>query len=263
MDDLNTLFSEFERQVGEITSHAQQVHKLDFTAKLRNGTYFNFSYNSDTYNRKLTSEGKHPYTPASVFNAVVDILGTIVSTVILVFLAIAIHRSTMGFVQPTVLIILTFSLFTSCFVMNALYHLFDRSSGARFVFSHVAEALKILSLSFSNIALAMLTSPEKASLVLLATLIVGASAALLLSLGTQGGGRASLAFCILLPYLPLYAGTSLALLTTSTLFGLWSLIALIAKRNLRIRSNTTFALIGVVSLALTFLPLLGYSLQIG
>ncbi|HKL58481.1 MAG TPA: hypothetical protein VJ863_01170 [Sphaerochaeta sp.] len=256
MDDLNTLFSEFERQVGEITSHAQQVHKLDFTAKLRNGTYFNFSYNSDTFNRKLSSEGKHPYAPASVFNAVVDILGSLVSSIILVLLAITIHRSAMGFIQPTVLIILSFSLFTSCFILNALYHLFDRTSGARFVFSNVAEALKILSLSFANVALAMLTSPAKASLVLLFTLLVGATAALLLSLGTQGGGRASLAFCILLPYLPLYAETSLALLTTATLFGLWSLVALIAKSNLRIKSNTTFALIGVVSLALNFLPLL-------
>ena len=257
MDDLNTLFSEFERQVGEITSHAQQVHKLDFSAKLRNGTYFNFSYNSDTFNRKLNSEGKHPYTPASVFNAVVDIIGALVSTVILVFMALAINKSQSGFIQPTVLIILSFSLFTSCFIINALYHLFDRTSGARFVFSNVMEALKILALAFSNVALAMLTSPAKASLVLLFTLLVGASAALLLSLGTQGGARASLAFCILLPYLPLYAVTNLALLTTATLFGLWSLVALIAKSNLRIKSNTTFALIGVVSLALNFLPLLG------
>ncbi len=256
MDDLNKLFSEFERQVGEITSHAQQVHKLDFTAKLRNGTYFNFSYNSDTYSRKLNSEGKHPYTPASVFNAVVDMLGAVVSVVILIFLAIAINRSQKGFVQPTVLIILSFSLFTSCFVINALYHLFDRSSGARFVFSHVMEALKILSLAFANVALAMLTSPAKASLVLLFTLLVGATAALLLSLGTQGGARASLAFCIVLPYLPLFAVTSLPLLTTATLFGLWSLVGLVAKSNLRIKSNTTFALIGVVSLALNFMPLL-------
>ncbi len=257
MDDLNKLFSEFERQVAEITSHASQVHKLDFSAKLRNGTYFNFSYNSDTYKRKLNSEGKHPYTPASVFNAVVDILGSLVSLAILVFLAIAIKRSELGFVTPTVLIILTFSLFAFCFVMNALYHLFDATSGARFVFSNVMQALKILSLSFANVALSMLVSPEKASLVLLFTLLVGATAALLLSLGTQGGSRASLAFCILLPYLPLYAVTSLALLTTATLFALWSLVGLIAKTNLRIRSNTTFALIGVLSLGMNFLSLLG------
>jgi len=256
MDDLNKLFSEFERQVGEITSHAQQVHKLDFTAKLRNGTYFNFTYNSDTFNRKLNSEGKHPYAPASVFNAVVDILGSFVSIAILVVLTIAISRGQRGFVQPTVLVILTFSLFTSCFILSALYHLFDHSSGARFVFYNVMEALKILSLAFANVAMAMLVSPEKASLVLLFTLLVGATAALLLSLGTQGGARASLAFCIALPYLPLFALTSLALLTTSTLFGLWSLVGLVAKNNLRIRSNTTFGLIGVVSLALNFLPLL-------
>jgi len=256
MDDLNTLFSEFERQVGEITSHAQHVHKIDFTAKLRNGTYFNFSYNSDTYNRKLNSEGKHPYTPASVFNAVVDILGSLVSVAILVFMAIVINRSQMGFIKPTVLIILTFSLFTSCFAMSALYHLFDHSSGARFVFYNVMEALKILSLAFANVAMGMLLSPEKASFVLLFTLLLGATAALLLSLGTQGGARASLAFCIVLPYLPLFAATSLALLTTATLFGLWSLVGFVAKSNLRIKSNTTFALIGVISLALNFLPLL-------
>ena len=256
MDDLNTLFSEFERQVGEITSHAQQVHKLDFTAKLRNGTYFNFTYNSDTFNRKLNSEGKHPYTPASVFNAVVDILGSLVSVTMLVLLTIAINNSHMGFVQPTVFIILSFSLFTSCFVINALYHLFDRTSGARFVFSNIMEALKILALAFSNVAIAMLAQPAKASLVMLFTLLVGATAALLLSLGTQGGARASLAFCIALPYIPLFAVVSLPLLTTATLFGLWSLVGLVAKSNLRIRSNTTFALIGVVSLALNFLPLL-------
>lgn len=257
MDDLTKLFSEFERQVGEITSHAKQVHKLDFSAKLRNGTYFNFSYNSDTYNRKLNSEGKHPYAPASVFNAVVDILGSVVSAVLLILLAVAIHNTPLGFVKETSLVILTFSLFTSCFIISALYHLFDRTSGARFVFSNVFEALKILSISFGNVALAMLASPEKASSVLLFTLVIGASAALLLSLGTQGGARASLAFCILLPYLPLFAFSSLALLTTATLFALWSLVGLIAKSNLRIKSNTTFALIGVISLALNFQPLLG------
>jgi hypothetical protein len=257
MDDLNTLFLEFERQVSEITAHAQQVHKLDFTAKLRNGTYFNFSYNSDTYNRKLNSEGKHPYTPSSVFNAVVDILGAVVSLVILIYLAITIKNSDLGFVNATVLIILSFCLFTACFVMTAIYHLFDRSSGARFVFSNVMEALKILSLGFANIALAMVSSSERSSLVLLLTLLVGATAALLLSLGTQGGARASLSFCILLPYLPLLAQSSLAVLTTATLFGLWSLVALVAKSNLRIKSNTTFGLIGVVSLALNFLTLLG------
>lgn len=256
MDDLNKLFSEFERQVGEITSHAQQVHKLDFSAKLRNGTYFNFSFNSDTYNRKLNSEGKHPYTPASVFNAVVDILGSLVSLAILVFLAIAINRSRLGFVKPTVLIILTFSLFVTCFVMSALYHLFDRTSGARFVFYNVMEALKILALSIANVAIVMLAGPDKTSLVLLSTLLVGASAALLLSLGTQGGARASLAFCILLPYLHLSAFSNLASLTTATLFGLWSLVGLVSKNNLRIKSNTTFALIGVVSLGLNFLPFL-------
>ncbi len=257
MDDLNTLFSEFQRQVEEITSHAQQVHKLDFTAKLRNGTYFNFSYNSDTFTRKLNSEGKHPYTPSSVFNAVVDILGSLASGVLLVFLAIAIRQSELGFVQPTTLIILSFSLFTSCFVISALYHLFDRSSGVRLVFSNVTEALKILSLSCANVALAMLLSPARTSMVLLLTLLFGATAALLLSLGTQGGARASLAFCVLLPYLPLYAGASLPLVTTATLFGLWSLVALISKANHRVRSNTTFALIGVVSLALNFVTLVG------
>ncbi len=257
MDDLTKLFSEFERQVGEITSHAKQVHKLDFSAKLRNGTYFNFSYNSDTYNRKLNSEGKHPYAPASVFNAVVDILGSVVSAAILILLAIAINKSELGFVKETVLIILTFSLFTSCFIISALYHLFDRTSGARFVFSNIFEALKILSLSFANVALAMLASPAKSSSVLLFTLVIGATAALLLSLGTQGGARASLAFCIALPYLPLFAFSSLALLTTATLFALWSLVGLIAKSNLRIRSNTTFGLIGVIALGMNFLPLLG------
>ena len=257
MDDLNKLFSEFERQVGEITSHAQQVHKLDFTAKLLNGTYFNFSYNSDTYARKLNTEGKHSYTPASVFNAVVDILGAITAVVILIFMVIAINKSPMGFANTTILIILTFSLFASCFVMSCLYHLFYRAKEARFVFYNVMEALKILSLAFANVALAMLISPDRASLVLLFTLLVGATAALLLSLGTQGGARASLAFCILLPYLPLYATTSLASLTTATLFGLWSLVALVTKSNLRIKSNTTFALIGIVSLTLNFLSYLG------
>lgn len=256
MDDLNKLFSEFERQVGEITSHASQVHKLDFSAKLRNGTYFNFTYNSDTYNRKLSSEGKHPYRPASAFNAVVDILGALVSLVILIFLVISINKSPLGFVKPTVLIILSYSLFASCFIISALYHLFDRSSGARFVFSNVLEALKILALAFANVAIAILASPEKSSLVLLFTLLIGATAALLLSLGTQGGARASLAFCIVLPYLPLYALSNLALLTTATLFGLWSLVGLIAKSNLRIKSNTTFGLIGVLSLGLNFLAFL-------
>ena len=255
MDELTKLFSDFENQVTEITSHAQQVHKIDFSAKLMNGTVFNFRYNSDTFNRQ--EKGKQPYAPASVFNAVVDILGAVVSLVLLIYLCVFIHKQNLPFESTAGLVILSFSFFIGCFVITALFHLFNRESPARLVFYNIMEALKILALGTANISLALLSNPLAVNPILLSTLLVGATAFLLLAAGTQVGAKASLAFTTLLPYLPLYANLSFAGLTTATLFGLWSLVAMVAKPSLRVKSNTTFAVIGVLALGINFTMLFG------
>lgn len=256
MDEVQDLFSEFERQVGEITSHAQQVHKIDFSAKLRNGTYFNFSYNSDTYNRKFNQEGKRSYNPGSVFNAVVDIVGSSAAITLLVILALVIKGRPAGFGKAQILVLLSYSCFTAFFIISSLYHLFNRESEVRFVFYNVKETLKVLALGCANIALSMLASFETSSSVLFFTLLIGSVSILLLSLGTQGGAKASLAFCVVLPYLPLYANLTLSSVTTATLFGLWSLVSLVAKPGIRIKSNSTLAIIGILSLLLNLLALL-------
>lgn len=254
MDELTKLFSDFENQVTEITSHAQQVHKIDFSAKLMNGTIFSFRYNSDTFNRE--EKGKQPYSPASVFNAVVDIVGAVTSLVLLIYLCVFIHNHHLPFDRSASLIILSYSFFICCFVLTALFHLFNKESPARLVFYNVMEACKVLALGTANIGIALLTDPITMNPILLATLLVGATALLLLSAGTQVGAKASLAFTTLLPYLPLYAKLSFTGLTTATLFGLWSLVAIIAKPSLRVKSNTTFALIGVLALGINFTMLL-------
>lgn len=256
MEDIDALFSEFERQVGEITSHAKQVHKLDFSAKLINGTSFNFSYNRDTFQRQMEGENKQPYNPLSIFNAVVDILGFFTSITILVLGAIFLKKQEIGFTLTTLFFLLSMSFFATSFVLSALFHLFNQDSRAPVVFSSVKEALRILAFGMTNFSLLTLVSTKHTSVVVFGTLLLGSTAAFLLSLRTQGGARASFLCSFVIPYLPLIAMASLPLITTAILLSLSSLVSLVTNRTLKIHSNTTFTLIGICSLALTYMSML-------
>jgi predicted membrane channel-forming protein YqfA (hemolysin III family) len=248
MDELTNVFADFQRQVKEISEHAQQVHKIEFSAKLKNGTFFTFNYNSDTFNRE--AKGKRKYSPTSIFNAIIDIIGAFGAIFLLVYLilTVEIYRQNFGF--SSVWGILTFSFFIAFFVVSSLYHLFDKDSPALAVFCNIFESLKIITLCSANICYILLVNPDKMIPVVLGSLGFAAASFLFLSMGTHGSLRASLLFTTILPFISLIGKVSLLSFSTASLLGLWSLVNLVAKPTEKARTNTVFAIMGMIALAL-------------
>lgn len=248
MDELNTIFSDFEQRVQEIAGHAEDVQYLDFKARLKNGTAFEFHYDIETF-AKL-SQPKPVYRPASVFNAIVDILGGGISIGLLVYLL-------MRAVQPLpVAVILTYCFFIAYFSVSTIYHFFDKSSRANPVFYNLSQTMKILGLGMVNVGIASMNNDANMNPVLFSSLILCALCLLLLSGGTKVSLSASTTFAILLPFVALLNRFTFDSFATATLFGLWSLGSLVSKPDLRIKSNSIFALVGLLSLTVQFTQLL-------
>lgn len=248
MDELTDIFADFQKQVKEIADHAPQVHKIDFSAKLKNGTSFNFNFNSDTFNKQ--PRGERNYRPSSVFNAVIDIIGASGAIFLLVYLIVTMERYQKSYALSAVWSILTFSFFIAFFTISCIYHLFDRESAVKPVFYSVSESLKIVTLASVNICYVMLVNPDKLIPSVLGTLGIAAASFLFLSMGTHGSLRASLAFTTLLPFVSLLGKVNLLTVSTATLLALWSLINLLAKPSEKVRTNAVFAIMGMIALAL-------------
>jgi hypothetical protein len=110
--------------------------------------------------------------------------------------------------------------------------------------------LKIVTLSSVNICYVLLVNPDKLIPAILSTLALAATSFLFLSMGTHGSTRASLVFTTLLPFVALIGKLSLLTVSTATLLSLWSLVNLLVKPSQKARTNTVFAIMGMIALAL-------------
>jgi len=247
MNELNTVFSDFQKRIQEIANHAEDVQYLDFKARLKNGTAFEFHYDMDSFAKQ--TQPKKAYRPASIFNAIVDILGGLISIGLLVYLLIIAQ-------QPLpASAVLTYCFFIAYFSVSTFYHFFDKSSRANPVFYNLSQTMKILGLGMANIGIATINNSTNLNPVLFPSLILSALCLLLLSGGTKASLSASMSFAILLPFIALLNRFTFDCFATATLFGLWSFGNLVAKPELRIKSNSIFALVGLLSLTVQFTQL--------
>ena len=235
------MFDEFAQQVERIHQHSSQVEDLRFRATLKNGTSFNFHYNKAAYEREQSPQ--EPYQPRSLFNAIVDCVGAGLAAACLVL--------TLGVVWH----IIFFGLLAATFVFSALDHFFDiRHEQAHKVFSNLREAFKILSIGTCNYCLALHTGMHVTGVVA-TTLLVGATALLLLSVQTKGAIVASLIATACMPFLALLSVRTLLALAGSALFSLWSVETLVISPNSKAKTNTVF---GVIATVVSGLSLLGW-----
>ena len=243
MDELQQVFTDFENQVHEIASHANQVSKVNFKAELKNGTSFNFIFNADSFARRQgnQSEGR----PLSISNAIVDIVGASAAITLLLVLLLIERRT-------EITLLLSYALFISYFTLSAMFHFFRRESRTHMVFYYLKETSKIISLAMVNIIHIgpLYTLNRSLSLILVALSL------LMLSGRTKLSLQVSLALASLLPFISLLGSFSLDTLVRCTLFSLWSCISLAAKSDSRMNSNSIFALIGLLALSIELSPLL-------
>ena len=224
--DVNELFEDFRTQVNEIANHAGQVSKLKFSAQLKNGTSFRFHYDADTFGKE-----KKLYKPLSAYNAIIDIIGSAVTIAMMVM-----HISNLFWVLAC---IFAFTFF----IANAVMHLFDEERIRTItILFHLSCAIKIVFLCLFNFTFA----PGVQSVVI-TTLGIGALSLLLLSIQTKGAVRASSITLATLPFMNLLGGISSLFLPGSDLvFALWALGPAAFGGKMKVRSNSIFAIIGIM-----------------
>ncbi|MGH0053147.1 MAG: hypothetical protein ACQ5SW_07150 [Sphaerochaetaceae bacterium] len=250
MDDVHKIFSDFKNRVDEIAEHAEHVHSVSFKAELKNGTSFNFSYNAEKFAK--IQEPRGAFKAYSVFNGIVDIIASLASIALLVYLILK-----MIAVQELALLpVLTYALFIMSFIFSALFHFFSPEQKAHLIFSYLKESTKIFALAFVNLLWAYRLNPSMITLVQSLTLVLIAIAFLFLSGRTQLSVQISLVITALLPLVSLFADASMESLLRTILFSLWSITALFFKQDSRMKTNSIFALMGILSLSITFSALL-------
>ena len=184
------MFEEFKGRVDEILDHYEELERLSFTARLRNGTRFAFDFDIDSFNRnEERGRTRTPSRPVSVFNAVIDIIASVMAICLLI---VNVAHSDAS--AATVL------AFTSAIVLFAVrvYHLFDERM-ARTVKVLFLVRMGLLSLTYALVSGAVVSlSGGSALLAFPVTLLFASLALFLTSLGTSGGFRAASAVLALM-----------------------------------------------------------------
>ncbi len=250
MDDVEKIFADFKNRVDEIAEHAQQVHAVTFKADLKNGTSFNFTYNSEKFAKEREPQGA--FKPHSVFNGIFDIIATLSTIALLVILI----RVMLNEQQVTLLPIFTYSFFIASFIISALFHFFSVEQRVHQIFNYLKESLKILSLTMVNLFWASAVDPSSLTFVRGLSLVIAALAFLFLSGRSSLSFQVSLALTALLPFAAFFVDLQLDTILRCLLFSLWSVTPLVFKNDSRMRTNTIFALIGVILLFLSYSALI-------
>ena len=211
-EDVQELFERFKKQVEEISSHAEEVSQVRFTASLKNGTGFNFRYDADQW------ETRHdPYKPLSVAGAVTDIISGGVSIALMIL-----HVHEAGFV-------LCASTLLAYSVLDAVRLLMpgsmQRTQNALF---SLCCAIRILFLCLFS-----LTRAQGSQAVVLSSLGLAALALVFLSMQTRGGKKASVIVASIIPWMTLLSGVHSARCSR-------------ASRRPKLASGTAFSVIALL-----------------
>ncbi|NCC90247.1 MAG: hypothetical protein EOM01_07860 [Spirochaetia bacterium] len=236
MKDLETVFKEFQNQVEEISSHAQQVQDLVFRAHLKNGTSFRFTYDAERF-AKQQGERIHAH-PLSVFNGILDIVAALLAITLLVV------QLSLDF--ENIFLLLCFASFILTFSLSSLFHFFEPDTRSHLVFLNLREIAKLMSLFLVNISIAYSFAPLSLIGVRSISLLLVAASLLLLSGRTQLSQRVSYLLSSLLPFVSLLSQIGMESLLRVFVFSFWSLVALLFKKESRMHSSSIFALIGLV-----------------
>lgn len=244
-NELNDLFEDFKRQVNEISEHKDKVKKLNFNCILLNGTGFKFNYDIN----KFSKEPKK-YKPATTFNAIVDILSSIVSIVYLIlFLSDKVNLKFEATNFVNILFVLLFAFLISFFVLRAVYHLFHATSAVRNPLFRLSEAIKLAILLNINIIISILYNIKSINIVIFISFILCSLALLCMGIGTNLSFKIEMFFSATLPFLMLISSSEFSFIFSSIILSLSSFIYIIMKDS-ESRTNSIFLLLGISLLLL-------------
>lgn len=237
--ELTDLFENFKNQVEEISKHSDKVKKLDFTCTLLNGTGFIFNYDINKFNKKTIN-----YKPATVFNAVVDIISAAIS---IIFLIMFLSNKVTLIEQNTVInlfITTLLSLSIAFFVLRAVYHLFHASSNVRNPLFRVSEGIKLLILLNINTLVSIIYKINNITLVIFLSFIVCSLSLLCMGIATKLSFKIEMFITSLLPFFMLVSSTQLAFISSCILLSISSFIYIIMDGK-EAKTNSIFFLLGL------------------
>lgn len=251
-NELDALFSDFKKQVNDISEHSDKVHKLNFNCTLDNGTGFKFNYDKDKYNKD-----KEPtsYKPATTFNAIVDIISAVASITFLVLFLI--NRFNFNYTTTNltnILFTLIIILAISFFVIRAIYHLFHVTSNVRDPLFRTSEAIKIAILVSLNILVSIIYNVKAINIVIFTSFILSALSLLCFGICTKLSIKIAMFFSSILPFLMLVSSLNSDLIYASIILCISSLIYIFVN-NKEAKTNSIFMFLGICLIFLNFLIL--------
>ena len=249
-EELNILFEDFKNRVVEISQHGDKVKKLDFSCTLLNGTGFKFNYDINKFNKKTTK-----YKPATAFNAVVDIISTVISLIFLSLYASNYFKVSIQLPVVNLFIISLFSFSIAFFVLRAVYHLFHAESLVRNPLFRVSEGIKILILLNINTLVSIMYKINNITLVIFLSFIVCSLALLCMGIGTRGAFKIEMILTSLLPFFMLVSSTDLVILSSCILLFISSIIYIFMESK-EAKTNSIFTLLGLSLFVLGMFSLL-------
>jgi hemolysin III len=236
--DTQKTFVEFERMTKEIMEHTDQIEKIDFSSRLKNGTRFTFAYNLRRQERKKKANGKLDHS--ALFNGIFDIIAIGISIALLTILIIYGH----GDHKDS--LVVTFSLFGSALIMynlfSALFHFFSNISSTQQTFEKLKSMFQFFVVigAFTPIYLQFINDP-KGLLLFMTILVIGAVGIFFTYTDTQSSrlvsrilsGIMPLVILTIIPVLKTSFGSESAILLgfSSLLYSLWGISPLLWKHS--------------------------------
>ncbi len=252
-NELKALFNDFKKQVNEITEHSDKVKKLNFNCTLLNGTGFKFNYNIDKINKNNEA---NKYKPATTFNAIVDIISTVLSIVYLILYSL--NKLNLRFEDTNltnILIILLFSFLISFFIIRAVYHLFHVTSIVRNPLFRLSEAIKLIILLDINILIAILYNIEAINIVIFISFILSSLAFLCMGIATKLSFKIEMFFSSILPFLMLISTFEFSFIFSSIILSISSIIYIVMNND-EAKTNSIFMFLGISLLLLNLFVLI-------
>jgi channel protein (hemolysin III family) len=236
--DRQQTFIEFERMTKEIMEHKDQIEKIDFSSRLKNGTRFTFAYNLRGQERKKKANGKLDQT--ALFNGIFDIIAIGISIALLTILVIYSHGARKDG------LVVTYSLFGSTLIIynlfSALFHFFSNMSSTRQIFEKLKSMFQFFVVigAFTPVYLQFIKDP-KDLLLFMTILVMGAIGIFFTYTDTQSSRLVSRILCgimplVILTILPTFSrsfGSEATILLgfSSLLYALWGISPLLWKRS--------------------------------
>ena len=187
-----------------ILEHSEDVSRMRFEARMKNGSSFRYSFDRQKWERELQKENLPRRETNQLINAILDVLGIGIAVAILVILVVfaAVSGKTEGILYYSI----SWALAILYYLFSALYNFLSPAHTAREFFFKFRSILLFLTLSGFFLPLYLIYLPANPGTGLMGGVLLLCVAGLYFNgLNTRGGRRMAAISGILLSWLSVIA----------------------------------------------------------